>query len=333
MITFLSFFSLFCYFTFFFFLSIYSLFYSFSIFLTVFQFIYFSFFPFLIFFFIFFPFFFLFFLFYRFFFYFLGYLGVADVLCFILKTHSFSTSVVEWCSNSIATLCERNSENQLLFGNSSSYSPNMKNTEKDEKDGKEKEKEKEKDNHEKENKEKEVERKTRRNSISFDKPINISELLITAMNVHKNNIVVILQVTKAVRTLSKDQIEIQLKFSEENVVKISLKILKIHRGNEFICENIGWILTNFTVPKTVNNAVSVISTQGNNVENDGLDAFSLTSTTTSTPPRSMNNNDNNNNLNVTSYYENNKNLIYKNIDNWTLLVSCIEHHIIKGEKK
>ena len=208
----------------------------------------------------------------------------------------------------------------------------MKTTEKDEK-----EKEKEKDSHEKENKEnkeKEIEKKTRKNSISFDKPINISELLITAMNVHKNNVVVILQVTKAVRTLSKDQVEIKVKFSEENVVKISLKILKIHRGNEFICENVGWILANFTVPKTVNNTVSVIPTAGNNVDNDRLDAISLVSTTTSTPPRSINNNDSNSNkLNVTSYYENNKNLLYKNLDNWTLLVSCIEHHIIKGKIK
>ena len=178
----------------------------------------------------------------------------------------------------------------------------MKTTEKDEKDVKEKEK----DSHEKENKEnkeKEIEKKTRRNSISFDKPINISELLITAMNVHKNNVVVILQVTKAVRTLSKDQVEIKVKFSEENVVKISLKILKIHRGNEFICENVGWILANFTVPKTVNNTVSVIPIAGNNVDNDRLDAISLVSTTTSTPPRSMNNNDgNSNNLSHLIYY-------------------------------
>ena len=78
----------------------------------------------------------------------------------------------------------------------------------------------------------------------------------------------------------------------------------------------------------------MISTAGNNVDNDRLDAISLVSTTTSTPPRSMNNNDSNSNkLNVTSYFENNKNLLYKNLDNWTLLVSCIEHHIIKGKIK
>ena len=240
-------------------------------------------------------------------------MGVAEALSCILKTHSFSTSLVEWCCCAIATLCDKNSENQILFGSCSSLST-VKNTERDEKDGHDKEN--------KENKEKENEgRKVRRNSISFDKSKNVCELLITALNNHKNNVIVILQVTKAVRTLSNDQTEIIVKFSEENVVQIILKILKIHRGSEFICENIGWMLTHFTVPKTVNNSISVISTGVISGDQDGgLDFTTM----------ALHSYDDNNKINNMNCYDNNKDLIYKNINNWTLLVSCIEHHVIKG---
>ena len=251
---------------------------------------------------------------------------------------------MEWCACVISVICDKNGENQNLLNNCS-YVSTHKNTEKIlEKNfdikmfDKSVDKSGDKNDKGEKEVEKEGERRSRRGSLGGEHNVGMCELLVQSLNNHKNNSAVILQLTRAVRTFANEQKNIQTKFSEENIVFNILKILKIHSSNELICENIGWILTNFTVPNYVNNAISVISSgggnTGNTVKNEGVfESVPLSPNTTSSLPLSNNYNNKKAYFNRSNgSYDSNKNLIYCDTGNWSLIVSCIEQHIIKGKK-
>ena len=161
--------------------------------------------------------------------------------------------------------------------------------------------------------------RTRKNSIISEKSMSIFELLVQGLFNHKASATATSQVTRAIRTLSIDQKAIQQRFSDEGIVQSSLKMLKVHKNNELICENIGWMLSVFTVSATGNNGnVSVVPTAPNLI--DGMESISLS------PPVARD-------KSVISAAKNNeiaRDLVYKDAGNWALLVSCIEIHITKG---
>ena len=172
-----------------------------------------------------------------------------------------------------------------------------------------------------------LERKQRKNSsISMEKQPGTVELLITALSSHKTNAKVIVQVLRAIRFLSLDQKNIQLRFSEENIVLTVLKLLKIHKSTDLICEYCGWMLYNFGVssilsPASININIANIQNEKNNNSNNN---------------KENNNTSNNNSLsnkNSSNEPKNiliNREIVYTDLNNWSLLVSCMEIHLSKG---
>ena len=179
--------------------------------------------------------------------------------------------------------------------------------------------------------------RTRKNSNSGMEPgPSIPELLVQVLTNHRNNGLVVIQILKSIRSLAYDQIQIKIKFSEENIITTILKILKIHKTLESVCEYVGWMIKNFRVPSltalnTVNTDLISFKSETNNTDLGGITVVSA-----STPSPGL---ERNNSFKMRSIYtepeprflEVNQDYVYKDVGYWTLIVSCIENQIVKGE--
>lgn len=273
-------------------------------------------------------------------------LGISDILGVTLRSHSFSVGVVEWVSSCISAISDKNSDNQIplafgtvltlpklddshhggISGSSSAHGTGVV------------------------REESYSERRLRRgSSITAEKISDIPSLLVTALNNHKTNIAVIIQILKAIRNLSVDQIKIKNKFSEENIVLSILKILKIHKNSEIVCEHIGWMLTNCTVSsvlsqqsiisnlnniknesqkegeKEVEKLVDLIDMTGDNNENPKILNFENSTSNITTIKSNLNRDNASKNIVI------NREIVYCDVKHWDLIVACIENHINRGE--
>ena len=180
--------------------------------------------------------------------------------------------------------------------------------------------------------------RTRKNSNSGMEPgPSIPELLVQVLTNHRNNGLVVIQILKSIRSLAYDQNNVKNKFSEENIITTILKILKIHKGLESVCEYVGWMIKNFRVPSltalnTVNtDLISFKNMDSNTTDSGGIsvipaqsspgaersNSFKLRSIHTEPEPK---------------FLEVNQDYIFKDLGYWTLIVTCIENQILKGEK-
>jgi hypothetical protein len=233
----------------------------------------------------------------------MGALGVSEVLSTVLKQHAFSVVVVEWCCSAMALLAE-SADNQLLLGNSSAViltaPPTVENEE---------------NAHDKHGGE--THGSFKLNDTVVDKygsDTSLCYLLAASLNIHKNAATVVIQITRAIRSLANNQPENKQKLANVDILNIVLKILKIHRGSEKICENIGWILANID-PTPVSMSSTNIRTDNLLDLNDGnFSEISL---------------ENKNGVKIIKVEDNDE--VYKMASNWDLLLGCLETHVMKEQ--
>ena len=271
-------------------------------------------------------------------------MNIAELLCATIKCHSFSVGIVEWSCSAIASIVDRNTDNQMLFifGNSppvppllssssSSAFPSTSTSFSNMRISMDDSYHNNNSTHSRPDEPMMLERKTRKNSsISIEKQPSTVELLITALSSHKTNSTVIVQVLRAIRFLSLDQKNIQLRFSEENIVLIVLKLLKIHKSTDLICEYCGWMIYNFGVSSVLSPAS--ISANLANIQNEKDNKNNKENKNTS---------NNNNEISIISSFNKistnepkniliNREIVYTDLNNWSLIVSCMEMHLSKG---
>ena len=269
-------------------------------------------------------------------------MNIAELLCATIKCHSFSVGIVEWASAAIASIVDGNSDNQILFifgphallpppSSSSLPSSSFSSFSNMRISGIDDSYHNNTSTHSRPDEPVLLERKQRKNSsISIEKQPGTVELLITALSSHKTNSTVIVQVLRAIRFLSLDQKSIQLRFSEENIVLTVLKLLKVHKSTDLICEYCGWMLYNFGVssllsPASINTNLANIQNEKNNRNNKENNNSSINTEVSHIPVHKNSSNEPKNILI-------NREIVYTDLNYWTLIVSCMEIHLSKGIK-